>query len=244
MTHSIKFMNTNSRKLSLKEWRLYAANESGGISADYIYRPIEQILCAQQSTGAVLDFGSGQGTLCRRLMSIGKFSSIQGIDIMERPAGLDSSILWAREDLNQPTKFETEHFDVLVSSEVIEHLENPRAVVREWFRILRPGGLLLFSTPNNESIRSILALIVRGNYYAFGESSYPAHITALLRKDITRILAEVGFENPSFFFTNHGGIPKFGNVTWQSISLGCLKGLRFSDNLIVAARKPSNRDAR
>ena len=35
----------------------------------------------------------------------------------------------------------------MVSAEVIEHLENPRGVAREWFRLLRPGGSVLLSTP-------------------------------------------------------------------------------------------------
>ncbi|MGZ8182612.1 MAG: methyltransferase domain-containing protein [Methylobacter sp.] len=233
-----KPMRTAPAESFLGQWRIYAAEASGGISNDCIYRRIEEILTAQHVTGSVLDFGAGRGALCLRLLKIEKFFSIAGIDIMEKPANLDSAIQWSQWDLNQPTELGNDLFDVLVSSEVIEHLENPRAVVREWFRMLKPGGLLLFTTPNNESVRSIMALLFRGHYSAFGDASYPAHITALLRKDMERILGEAGFDEPQFFYTNNGGIPKFGNVSWQSISFGCLKGLRFSDNLIILARKP------
>ena len=34
-------------------------------------------------------------------------------------------------------------FDAIISTEVIEHLENPRAVFREFARLVRPGGRLL-----------------------------------------------------------------------------------------------------
>jgi 2-polyprenyl-3-methyl-5-hydroxy-6-metoxy-1,4-benzoquinol methylase len=122
---------------------------------------------------------------------------------------------------------------------VIEHLENPRQVAREWFRILKPGGTLILSTPNNESIRSLMALLVRGHYVAFLDSCYPAHITALLRKDLVRILTEAGFSDVRFHFTDHGGLPKLPAVSWQQVSWGLLNGCRFSDNVIATARVPS-----
>jgi 2-polyprenyl-3-methyl-5-hydroxy-6-metoxy-1,4-benzoquinol methylase len=123
---------------------------------------------------------------------------------------------------------------------LIEHLENPRQVAREWYRILKPGSTLILSTPNNESIRSLLALMVRGHYAAFGDDSYPAHITALLRLDVLRILREAGFSDVRFRFTNSGGVPKLPRANWQQVSFGLLKGCRFSDNLIATAVKPSS----
>jgi 2-polyprenyl-3-methyl-5-hydroxy-6-metoxy-1,4-benzoquinol methylase len=130
-------------------------------------------------------------------------------------------------------------FDVIVSAEVIEHLENPRAVAREWFRLLRPGGTLIFSTPNNESWRSLFALLLQGHFVAFSDSCYPAHITALLRKDMERILTEVGFSVPTFVFSNVGGIPKFPTLHWQTVSAGLLKGVRYSDNVLAIAKRNS-----
>ncbi|MEQ1472823.1 MAG: hypothetical protein ABLQ96_03320, partial [Candidatus Acidiferrum sp.] len=100
---------------------------------------------------------------------------------------------------------------------------------------LKPGGRLILSTPNNESIRSLIALILRGHFVAFQDSCYPAHITALLRRDLSRILSEAGFSNVRFHFTDYGGLPKLPAVTWQQISFGLLKGCPFSDNLIATA---------
>ena len=102
------------------------------------------------------------------------------------------------------TNFNDGSWDVIVSAEVIEHLENPRATVREWARLLKPGGLLVFSTPNNESLRSIMSLIFRGHYADFSDSSYPAHITPLLRKDIERIMQEARCGSTKVYFTNNG----------------------------------------
>jgi 2-polyprenyl-3-methyl-5-hydroxy-6-metoxy-1,4-benzoquinol methylase len=138
--------------------------------------------------------------------------------------------------LNDADALPAASFAAVVAAEVIEHLENPRQVAREWFRILKPGGTLILSTPNNESIRSLLALLMRGQHVAFLDSCYPAHITALLRKDVQRILSEAGFSDVRFHFTNSGGLPKLPAITWQQVSFNLLKGCRFSDNLIATAR--------
>jgi hypothetical protein len=80
-----------------------------------------------------------------------------------------------------------------------------------------------------------MALVIRGHHVAFDDSCYPAHITALLRKDLVRILIEAGFSDVRFQFTNAGGVPKMPIVTWQQVSFGLLKGCRFSDNVIATA---------
>jgi 2-polyprenyl-3-methyl-5-hydroxy-6-metoxy-1,4-benzoquinol methylase len=222
----------------LKVWRQHSAHASGGTSGDYIYNMFERALREHSAVGKVLDFGAGIGGLSRRLIGMRMFESVASIDIMPAPEGLDLAVDWHSQDLNEPTGFTSGSIDVIVSAEVIEHLENPRAVVREWFRLLKPEGLVLFSTPNNESVRSILALVCRGHYAAFGDASYPAHITPLLRKDIERILKEAGFQAPRFFFSNCGTIPRLRRITWQRVSWGGLSGLRFSDNVLAVARKP------
>jgi 2-polyprenyl-3-methyl-5-hydroxy-6-metoxy-1,4-benzoquinol methylase len=158
---------------------------------------------------------------------------------MPRPAPLDENIAWIAADLNEPLPYDGARFDVIVSAEVIEHLENPRFVARELFRLLRPGGTLLLTTPNNESWRSLLSLLVRSHHVAFGDGSYPAHITPLLRIDLKRILIEAGFAQPIFRYTNEGALPGYPTTSWQKISGGLLTGVRFSDNFLAFSRKPS-----
>ena len=64
-----------------------------------------------------------------------------------------------------------------------------------------------------------------------------AHLKVL---DLSRVLAEAGFEEIKAKYTNHGGLPKFTRWTWQSISGGLLGGRRFSDNVIAVGRKPTH----
>lgn len=217
--------------------REIAANASKGISSEPIYKTFEEVINRLDVRGDCLDFGAGLGNLTCRLQLMNRFSSITATDLINRPNNLDDSIMWINNDLNIASNFPPESFNTIVASEVIEHLENPRFIAREWFRLLRPGGTLIISTPNNESFRSLLSLVWRGHFIAFSDTCYPAHITALLRKDIERILTEVGFSTPEFVFTNIGGIPKLPQFTWQQASQGLLQGLRYSDNLLAIAYK-------
>lgn len=222
---------------SLRAHRIAASEQSRGISDEAIYVTIERRLDDLAARGDLLDFGAGTGQLTQRLRNRGRFRSVSGIDLLPRAADLPGDIRWIEGDLNDRLPLASDSFDTVVAAEVIEHLENPRAICRELFRLLRPGGYVLLSTPNNESWRSMVALLVRGHFVAFGESSYPAHITALVRQDLVRALCEAGFTAPSFGFTDVGGIPGFPAKTWQSLLGHWLRGLRFSDNVVVTAQK-------
>jgi 2-polyprenyl-3-methyl-5-hydroxy-6-metoxy-1,4-benzoquinol methylase len=223
---------------SLKERRLHAAEESGGASTGVIGARVLEVVDQCELRGRVLDFGAGIGQLTRRLWTMQRFEQTSGADILPRPDDLPDAISWHCLDLNEACALPAESFDAVIAAEVIEHLENPRQVAREWYRVLKPGGSVVLSTPNNESLRSLLALLVRGHFTAFGDSCYPAHITALLRKDLRRILSEAGFSSVRFEFTDSGALPKLTAATWQQVSFGLLKGRRFSDNVIAIARKP------
>ena len=219
---------------TLKQARRQASEASGGISPDAIYAAVFRALDEFRAQGPVLDFGAGTGNLTRKLLA--QHPDVSATDLMGRPD--DLPVPWTIADLNEVVPLPDSSFATIVAAEVIEHLENPRAMARELFRLLKPGGLAVISTPNNESWRSLLSLAVRGQHIAFLDGSYPAHITALVRQDLTRILTEAGFIELTFRFTDHGGIPGKPTLRWQQISAGALRGLRFSDNLLAIARKP------
>lgn len=220
----------------LVEARRRASELSGGISSDAIKDLVVAMLRAEGASGSLLDFGAGRGELLARLHAAGEFAELAGADLFERPAGLPEAIAWHRGDLNEP--FDAGRvFDVVVCSETIEHLENPRHVFRTLRSLLRPGGLLVLTMPNQESIRSYVGLILAGHFTLFLGNCYPAHITALLRMDLERLCNEAGFEKPRFRYTGEGCIPKATWTTWRRASFGLLKGRLFSDNVGMAARR-------
>jgi 2-polyprenyl-3-methyl-5-hydroxy-6-metoxy-1,4-benzoquinol methylase len=216
--------------------RRHASSLSGGTSPDTIKALVLKCLEPERARGSLLDFGAGRGELLMRLHQMGRFDRLAGIDLFARPSDMPPAISWHEHDLNLDAPLD-HPFDVVVCSETIEHLENPRHVFRTLHQLTRPGGILVLTMPNQECLRSYVGLLFAGHFTQFLGACYPAHITALLRMDLQRMCGEVGFEPPKFHFTDVGSIPKFPSVTWQLISLGLLRGRLFSDNLGMVTRR-------
>lgn len=68
----------------------------------------------------------------------------------------------------QPLPYPDGTFDVVTCSEVVEHVENPRRLMREAWRVLKPGGLLVMTTPNVLNAVSRVRYLVSGFANLFG----------------------------------------------------------------------------
>lgn len=60
--------------------------------------------------------------------------------------------------------FDSNRFDVVVSTEVLEHLGAPFMILSEIVRVLRPGGLLCITIPNYWNIRYRVRYLLTGNF--------------------------------------------------------------------------------
>ena len=69
-------------------------------------------------------------------------------------------------DLTRGLPYPDESFDLVVLTEVIEHLENHRAALGEVARVLRPGGHLILTTPNIMRLDSRLGFMLSGMHKA------------------------------------------------------------------------------
>jgi 2-polyprenyl-3-methyl-5-hydroxy-6-metoxy-1,4-benzoquinol methylase len=205
---------------------------SQGQSNEAIYSSVVKSIGSR--TGKVIDVGCGQGGFQRYLDLTDR--EYIGVDIVRYPEFPDAG-KFIQSDLDRcEIKLPDNYAEVVCSIETIEHLENPRAFMRELQRITAPGGIIIVTTPNQLSLLSKLTLVFKNQFNAFQETPgcYPAHITALLEIDLIRIAAESQLADIEIYYTNHGRIPG-GEKTWPN-SLG-LKGRMFSDNIIVTAKK-------
>ena len=98
--------------------------------------------------GHALEVGCGGGELLLRVaarcrVAVGLDLSREGLAVARRKAGL--RVLMARaEELPMASG----SFDALLAQHLIEHLPDPVAALREWRRVLRPGGMVALATPN------------------------------------------------------------------------------------------------
>ncbi len=103
--------------------------------------------------GVIADFGAGYD--CRLLRSLKEdlpSSSFIGIDT-EFDASLASweSLSLVSADLNELLPMESNSIDVGLSLAVLEHLDKPSLFLHEAYRVLKPGGVLLLTTPGPTS---------------------------------------------------------------------------------------------
>ena len=123
--------------------------------------------------GAHLDIGSGDGSLIRLLSGHHTLSS-RACDYTETLMELAGQSVDVVNLDTDPLPYPDDSFDLITFTEVIEHVENHRAVLRDIFRVLKPGGLVVITTPNILNLKSRLRFLFFGFWNLFG----PLHISA------------------------------------------------------------------
>ncbi|HKY05693.1 MAG TPA: class I SAM-dependent methyltransferase, partial [Blastocatellia bacterium] len=163
------------------------ARHSQGSSAEAVYRMAASFLADKKVPARVLwDIGCGRGNLWNYVRA--HASVYCGVDAV-RYEGFPEGCDFIASNLDGRLPLPDSSADTVASIETIEHLENPRAFVRELRRIAKPGGWIIITTPNQLSLLSKCSLVVNNQFNAFQEAPglYPAHLTALVEIDLVRI---------------------------------------------------------
>jgi 2-polyprenyl-3-methyl-5-hydroxy-6-metoxy-1,4-benzoquinol methylase len=225
-------MSSTRRELDEKR----RAKFSEGRSENRLYETVGDFLLQNLAKGAkTIDVGCGVGGLFRYIEAIG--GHYVGMDLV-RYEGFPAECEFVEADLNAIVwPVLPGSADAVVSIETIEHLENPRAFMRELARIAKPGAWVVVTTPNQLSLLSKLCLLVKNQFDHFQERPglYPTHITALLESDLLRIAQECRLTEARILYSGHGRMP-FTHQHYPPF-LSDLFPRTCSDNVALIARK-------
>ena len=106
----------------------------------------------------VVDLGCGQGTFCYALSRLWSNCEIWGVDFSSK------ALEWAEKRMGGRINFklagvtktglESNYFDYVVASEILEHLDEPELLIKEAARLLKKGGKLVLTTPYKDHLPS------------------------------------------------------------------------------------------
>jgi 2-polyprenyl-3-methyl-5-hydroxy-6-metoxy-1,4-benzoquinol methylase len=176
--------------------------------------------------------GCGTGTLAEWVEQ--SFRRYIGVDAVRYPE-LESHREFVQADFDRGIPLPDGAADVTAAVETIEHLENPRAFMRELVRLTRPGGWVVVTTPNQLSFLSLLCLATKHRHVHFQDVHYPAHLTALIEIDLRRIGAECGLVDVGIEYSRSGRVPLTPMMYPKFFSR--LFPRRCSDNVLFVGRR-------
>ncbi len=141
----------------------------------------------ENGQGRFLDIGCATGKLLEDMRSLGW--QVQGVDLCRKSAEYG----WKKRKVKifagtlEKAAFQSESFNIIHSSHLIEHVPDPRTFIREIKRILMPGGKAIITTPN---ISGFQARLFRQGW----RSAIADHLTLFSISTLKRLLREEGFK--------------------------------------------------
>jgi ubiquinone/menaquinone biosynthesis C-methylase UbiE len=171
-------------------------DESNKFDCDYNRRLHQLIFRFIKGEGQkILDAGSGNGWILENNphknhfvltdLSFKNLSKIHSSDVNGNYSCLASDVLHL--------PFHDQSFNVIVLSEVLEHLNDPELAVKNLFRILKNKGKLIITTPYNEIIRYYLCI------HCNQKTSANAHLHSFNEDKLSDIFKKNGINNFRFY---------------------------------------------
>jgi SAM-dependent methyltransferase len=187
---------------------LYEKYYAGGKFHDAFYR--EYIHKSLSPGSRLLDAGCGR--YLKFSKELADTVEVVGIDLEpDLETRNASSPYGVRGDLGH-LPFAPGYFDVVISRFVVEHLEDPAQVFREFHRVLKPGGKVILLTPSKWDYVSLIAAatpygwhrsLVSRIFRVSEDDVFPTFYRANTPSKIVKELKSVGFQKTSLQMINH-----------------------------------------
>ena len=155
----------------------------------------------KEPRGKVLDVPTGTKILADRLKKIG--FEVSWCDINSSYFSI-SDLAFEIGDLNHSLPYPNGSFDFIACIEGLEHLENPFNAIREFHRLLKPGGKVFLSFPNYLNIERRLRFLITGLFSKIPspkklgkdrfENLWMLHLTPLTYPILKLVMEHSGFK--------------------------------------------------
>ncbi|HLW16544.1 MAG TPA: class I SAM-dependent methyltransferase [Actinomycetota bacterium] len=153
--------------------RRYRRMRPGWQPAATVFREI--VRAAAPSSGRVLDVGAGRKDF--PLDDAPSGLTLFGVDPDASAIAHHDSLTFRAAASGERLPFPDASFDLICSAWVLEHVDAPRAFMREIARVLRPGGAFAFVTPNG---RNPVTWVIR----AIPNRLHPTIMRRVQRRDV------------------------------------------------------------
>lgn len=208
---------------------------------------------------AIVEFGAAPGHQATALAAEGY--DVTAVDLGEaewtdRPPGAleaflaEGGVRFVRWDLdNTPYPLDDASFDVALLTEVLEHLrEYPAQSLVEIARVIRPGGILVVTTPNAAYVRQRIRLLLGRSVHTpivdwmFG-LPHARHAREYTFPEVERLLRHAGLEpiiaTSRHFYRAGGGTGRVALLAKALVSVVARIRPTLGPTVVVVARKPS-----
>lgn len=189
---------------------------------DTLFR--ERILAYLTSDSVVLDLGAGAGIVAQMNFK-GRGKRVYGVDL--DPRVVDNPMLnEGRVSDAGNIPYDDAMFDVVFSDNVFEHLDDPLTVYREVARVLKPGGVLLFKTPNKWHYMPTIARLTPHGFHRFVNrlrgraevDTFPTRYRSNTKSEVMRLARSAGLEVERVERVE--GRPEYLRLAWPLYLIG------------------------
>jgi 2-polyprenyl-3-methyl-5-hydroxy-6-metoxy-1,4-benzoquinol methylase len=182
----------------MSEYTDYGYTYEGGTTChQYLYPSIKKVLNPEKNQN-ILDVGCGNGFLTKQLIkdnfnAYGTDASEMGIKIAKKTHPDRFYV----QDINSeklPEQLDGINFDTIISTEVIEHLYNPRLFIKFCYNILKEQkGEIILSTPYHGYLKNLVIALSNKFDHHVNPLWLGGHIKFWSYQSLKKILEEEGF---------------------------------------------------
>lgn len=178
--------------------------QPAAMAREGVHETVEAIF-KDRPRGRVLDVPAGHGSISHRLKQLG--FEVSASDLYPELFELED-IEIRKADLDRRLPYDDAWFEHVVCVEGLEHIENPANAIREFARLMKPGGTLVVSVPNIMNIEERLKWLFNGYTSHFKPLS--AEALAPIRKEYAGIeeaalhVNPIGYSELRFLLESNG----------------------------------------